>query len=537
MFQQIYDPVGGSFFISSLFAMLPLLSMFLMLGWLRIAPHVAALVSLVVCGLIAFFVYGMPLATVFNVGVYGAVFSVLTVLWIIVNALWLYNLTVRTGHFAILRDSFALISDDPRIQAIIIAFNFGALIEALAGAGTPVAIAGAMLVAIGVKPLKAATIALVADTAPVAFGALSVPISTLAQVTGIQIEILGHHVGIQTPVVAAIVPLVLVCIMDGKRGLRQTWPAAVVAGLAFSAAQWFTVTYVSVPLTDVVAALTSAGAVILFLKVWTPGKLPEGAFENEATQAAGGVAKKHSGRDQILAYMPYLVIIAIFAVAQFSAIQHLLNLATFKFSWPGLAITSPIGKTVGTGFTLNLLSAAGSLLLVSGILTALLLQVNARAALDTYVKTLTQLRWAFPTVLCVMALAFVMNYSGQTATLGRWLAGTGAAFAFLSPVIGWIGVAVTGSDNSANALFGALQVAAAQETGLSAALLAAANASGGVLGKMISPQSLAVGAAAVGIIGQEGVIFRQVIGWSLGLMFVMAALVYLQSTHVLAWMV
>lgn len=536
MFQQIYDPFHGSLFASSLFAMLPLLSMFVMLGWLRVSPHLSAFISLVICAAVGAFVYRMPMGTVFNVGLYGAVFSVLTVLWIIVNAIWLYNLTVRSGHFAILRDSFALISDDPRIQAILIAFSFGALIEALAGAGTPVAIAGAMLVAIGVKPLKAATIALVADTAPVAFGALAVPITTLAQVTGIPFDELGYHVGRQTPVIAALVPLVLIWIMDGKRGLRQTWPAAVVAGLAFAVAQWVSASHFSVALADVLGALASAAALIVFLKVWKPAKLPAGAFENEVTRSAEGVAIKHTRGALMLAYAPYFIIIVIFSLVQVGAVAQMLNVGTIKFPWPGLTILGQDGKAVGTGFTLNTLSAAGSLLLISGVLSALLLKVRFSDAIDTYGRTLYQLRWAAPTVLCVMALAFIMNYSGQTGTLGRWLAGTGSAFAFLSPVIGWIGVAVTGSDNSANALFGALQVAAAHHTGLSPALLAAANASGGVLGKMISPQSLAVGAAAVGIIGQEGLIFRKVVGWSLIMLLAMALLVYLQSTPVLRWM-
>ncbi|MBB5390746.1 MULTISPECIES: L-lactate permease [unclassified Herbaspirillum] len=536
MFQQIYDPVNGSLFASALFAMLPLLSMFVMLGWLRISPHLSAAISLLICGLVAGVVYRMPLEVVFNVGAYGAVFSVLTVLWIIVNAIWLYNLTVKSGHFAVLRDSFALISDDPRIQAILIAFSFGALIEALAGAGTPVAIAGAMLVAIGLHPLKAAVIALVADTAPVAFGALAVPITTLAQVTGIPFEELGRHVGHQTPVVAAFVPLVLIWIMDGKRGLSQTWIAAVTAGFSFGIAQWASASFFSVVLADVVGALASAAAVVVLLKFWRPVKLPAGAFQNDVTRNAGNLAAGHSRKQMLLAYAPYALIIAIFTMVQFGVVQKWLSLGTFKFAWPGLAISAQDGKAVGTMFTLNTLSAAGSLLLLAGAITAMMLKVSASQALETYGKTLVQMRWAVPTVLCVMALAFIMNYSGQTGTLGRWLAGTGSAFAFLSPVIGWIGVAVTGSDNSANALFGALQVAAAHETGLSPALLAAANASGGVLGKMISPQSLAVGAAAVGIIGQEGLIFRKVIGWSLSLLLVMAVLVYLQSTSVLSWM-
>ncbi|OWT80454.1 MULTISPECIES: L-lactate permease [unclassified Achromobacter] len=554
MFQQIYDPVGGSLFLSSLCAALPLLAMFIMLGWLRVAPHLAALVSLVVCILVAVLAYRMPVGATLNSGVYGAAFSVLTVLWIIVNAIWLYNLTVKSGHFAILKDSFAMISPDPRIQAILIAYNFGALMEALAGAGTPIAISGAMLLAIGIRPIKAAVLALVANTAPVAFGALAVPITTLAQVTNIPFDHLGAIVGHQTPLIAAFVPLILVGLMDGKRGLAQVWPAAIVSGVGFGLSQWASATFISVALADVIGALGSAAALIVFLKVWRCPR-PDSIDGMEPTAYGSGaqgnlsMAQPHSvgawlppgtplrptTGAMLQAYLPYMLIIAIFALAQMQVVKQWLAVGTVSFPWPGLSITNAAGAKVGTSFTLNSLSATGSLLLLSGILSALLLRVSAKTAIVTYGETIRQLRWAIPTVLCVLAIAFIMNYSGQTVTLGVWLAQTGPAFAFLSPVIGWIGVAVTGSDNSANALFGALQVAAANATGLNPALLAAANASGGVLGKMISPQSLAVGAAAVGIIGQEGLIFRKVIGWSVLLLAVLSLLVYLQ-TGPLAWM-
>ncbi|OZI50664.1 L-lactate permease [Bordetella genomosp. 4] len=562
MFQQVYDPVGGSLLLSALCAALPLLTMFILLGWFRVTPHRAALVSLLVCIGVALFGYGMPISTTLNTGIYGSAFSVLTVLWIIVNAIWLYNLTVKSGHFATLKDSFALISPDPRIQAILIAYNFGALMEALAGAGTPIAISGAMLLAIGMRPIKAAVLALVANTAPVAFGALAVPITTLAQVTGIPFEHLGAIVGHQTPLIAAFVPLILVWLTDSKRGLTQVWPAAVVAGVGFGLSQWASATFISVALADVIGALGSAFALILFLKVWRCPS-PDSASDMDASSSTaehsrgardtaapvheaiphsvgaylppGTVVRPTTG-SMFQAYLPYILIIAIFSLAQMQVVKQWLSVGTFSFAWPGLSITNAAGAKVGTMFTLNSLSATGSLLLLSGILSAILLRIDARTAIVTYRETVYQLRWAIPTVLCVLAIAFIMNYSGQTVTLGVWLAQTGSAFAFLSPVIGWIGVAVTGSDNSANALFGALQVAAANATGLNPALLAAANASGGVLGKMISPQSLAVGAAAVGIIGQEGLIFRKVIGWSLLLLAVLSLLVYLQ-TNVLAWMV
>ena len=532
MYQQIYDPIAGSLFISSLLAAVPLLTMFVLLGWLRVAPQIAAAVSLLICIAVAVVGYGMPMALALDVGLYGAAFSVLTVLWIIVNAIWLYNLTVRSGHFSVLKDSFASISPDPRIQSIIIAYNFGALLEALAGAGTPIAISGAMLLAIGIRPMKAAVLALVANTAPVAFGALAVPIVTLAQVSGEPFGLLGAIVGHQTPLLAAFVPLILVYILDGRRGLRQVFPAAVVSGVAFGLSQWVAATFISVELADIFGALGSAGALVVFLRFWKP--VTPASIEG-VEPAASSHAPKHSAATIWTAYAPYLLIIVIFSLAQMKWAQQLLGVGTFRFAWPGVSILNGAGKPVASTFVLNSLSATGTLLFVAGVISTILLKVRPAVALATYRGTLWQLRWAIPTVLCVLALAFVMNYSGQTITLGRWLAQTGPAFAFLSPVIGWIGVAVTGSDNSSNALFGALQVAAAHETGLRPALLAAANASGGVLGKMISPQSLAVGAAAVGIIGQEGTIFRKVIGWSLLLLLALSTLVYLQSGP-LAWM-
>lgn len=324
MYQQIYDPVGGSLALSSVLAALPLLTMFFLLGWLRVAPHKAAAASLVVCMGVAIIGYGMPVATTLNVGLYGAAFSFLTVLWIIVNAIWLYNLTVKSGHFAVLKDSFARISPDPRIQAIIIAYNFGALMEALAGAGTPIAISGAMLLAIGIRPIKAAVLALVANTAPVAFGALAVPIVTLAQVSGESFGELGAIVGRQTPLIAAFVPLILVFIFDGRRGLRQTWPGAVVSGVAFGVSQWVAASWISVELADVIGSLGSAGALILFLKIWQPPHCGDIADVDADTVAPA----EHTRRATWTAYAPYILIIIVFSLAQMKSVQGLLGVGT-----------------------------------------------------------------------------------------------------------------------------------------------------------------------------------------------------------------
>jgi lactate permease len=558
MYHQIFDPIGHSLGLSTIFAVLPLLTIFVLLGVVKMKAQWASLITLVVAVIVATTVYGMPTSQAVSSASEGAAFGLFPIMWIVFNAIWIYNLTVTTGHFDVLRRSFGAVSDDERIQAIIIAFSFGALLEALAGFGAPVAITAVMLIALGFAPLKAAAVALVANTAPVAYGAIAVPVTTLAKVTGLPLHDIASTVGRQTPILAVVVPLVLVFMVDGKRGVRQTWPAALVGGLVFGVAQFTASNYLSVELTDIVASLASAAALVLLLRVWQPTAILAGERLNDAvipdhlasatggtttttktggTEAAPDGATHDSPMETLKAYAPYLIIIAVFSLAQISAIKNLLAKGATKFTWPGLHIQGPDGKPPSSVvFAFGWLSAAGTLLLVAGLLTMFALKVSLPRALRTYVQTLDQLKWAILTVAAVLALAYVMNLSGQTVTIGRWLAGTGGFFAFLSPILGWIGVAVTGSDTSSNALFGTLQVAAAKQSGLSEVLMASANSSGGVLGKMISPQNLAIGAAAVGLAGEEGVLFRKVFGWSLLFLLLICVLVYLQSTPVLSWM-
>jgi lactate permease len=557
MYQQVYDPVSNSLGLSSIFAVLPIITLFVLLGGLKMKAQWASLISLAVALIVAVVVYPMPVGQALDSTAEGAAFGLFPIMWIVVNAVWLYNITVKTGDFAVLRRSFAKVSDDQRIQAIIIAFSFGALLEALAGFGTPVAITSVMLIALGFRPIKAAAVALVANTAPVAFGAIAIPIITLNSVTSIPKEDLGAMVGRQTPLLAVLVPLILVAIVDGVRGIRAVWPAALVGGVTFAVAQFLTSNYVSVELTDVVASLVSVVALVALLRVWQPSEplmdTDDGAQPSHRPAIAGAesanpaleadIRRRDGGNDQrgdvIRAYLPYAIIIVVFSLAQLSPIKNWLTDNTTKeFGWPGLDITNGKGEALKSlTYKFDWLSAAGTLLLISGLLTIAALRVNLRDALRVYVETLDQLKWAILTVATVLALAYVMNQSGQTITLAQWMAGAGGAFAFLSSFLGWLGVAITGSDTSSNALFGALQVQAAKDTGLDPTLLAAANSSGGVLGKMISPQNLAIGAAAVGMAGEEGTLFRRVLGWSLLLVFIMAVLVYLQSTSVLSWMV
>jgi lactate permease len=582
MYKQVLDPIGDSLGLSSIFAALPLLTLFVLLGVLRMKAWVASLIALGVAIAVALAVYSMPVGQTLAAATEGAAFGFFPIMWIVLNAIFIYTMTVVTGHFDVLRRSFAKVSDDQRVQAVIIAFCFGALLEALAGFGTPVAITSVMLIALGFRPIKAASVALVANTAPVAFGAIAVPITTLATVSGLPQDDLGAMVGRQTPILALFVPLALVFMIDGRRGLRQTWPAALVCGAAFGVAQFAVSNYVSIELTDIVASLVGAGATVLLLRVWSPTESYVETEERELVGASAGrgavgaagstgtasrdlssgtrsgatgsdrssvgtgtgtggaseIEVADSSADVARAYAPYLIIIAVFVIAQIPAIKDALDTVTKTFGWPGLHIENSKGEpSTISDFKLNWMGAAGTLLLIAGLITIPVIGITPAQAVRAYADAWRQMAFALLTVMTVLALAYVMNASGQTTTLGLWMAGAGGFFAVLSPILGWLGVAVTGSDTSSNSLFGALQVTAAKQAGLDPLLMAAANSSGGVLGKMISPQNLAIAAAAVGLSGREGDLFRKVFVWSVLFVLGMCVLVYLQSTSVLGWMV
>jgi lactate permease len=587
MYRPVLDAVAGSLFITALVAMLPLLALFVLLGVVRMRAWLASVIALAVAILVAVIAYSMPVTQAVLAATEGAAFGFFPILWIVINAIWIYNMTVVTGHFDVLRRSFTRVSDDARIQAVIVAFCFGALLEALAGFGTPVAITTVMLMALGFRPFKAAAVSLVANTAPVAFGALATPITTLAAVSGLPEHALSQMVGRQTPILGLFVPMALVFIIDRGKGVRETLPATLTCGVAFAITQFVTSNYISTQLTDIVASLVSALAVVLLLRVWQPAnryveldtEVTAGAGTGGAAQAAASTgapaatpAAARAGRqegggsdhpigegvgtqedlaardaaahdtrsDVIKAYAPYLIVVVVFVLAQLPGIKDLLasKWANPSFSWPGLNLQSPDGKpsTIPT-FRFNWLGAAGTLVLIAGLITIPVIGISWGKALRAYGQTYKQLAAAIVTVMAVLALAYVMNASGQTSTLGSWLAASGGLFAILSPILGWLGVAVTGSDTSSNSLFGALQVSAARQAGLNPLLMAASNSSGGVLGKMISPQNLAIAAGAVAMAGREGDIFRSVLAWSLGFLAFMCVLVYLQSTPVLSWMV
>lgn len=583
MFRQILDPIAGSLVLSALCAALPLVLLFVLIGVFRVKAPKAAFVSLVLSIVLAVFGWKMPVGQALSSTAEGVAFGLFPILWILVNALWVYRLTVATPWFEVMGQTIRSISRDHRILAILIAFGFGALLEALAGFGAPVAIAAAMLIAAGMKPLKSAMVALVANTAPVAFGAMGAPIIALAGVTGLSQDTLAKMAGRQG-IIALVVPLVLVYIVDGRRGLKQTWPVALVAGFVFSISQFAASNYMAFALTDVIAAVATVAAVMGMLAFWqpsqtigsdgaddqatAPGPVLAGAGSGSAvgtarysasrsvTEAVAGAAtarganapegppaednSRPSGGRILMATAPYLIIIAVFSIAQIPSVKAWLsaNGSYVIKTWPGLDVQTSAGKAPSAmKFTFDHIKGIGTMLFISGLATMALYKVSIAKGARIYKEGVYALRWTIVTVCLMLALAYVMNLSGQTTTLGVALAATGGLFAVLSPVIGWIGTALTGSDTSSNALFGQLQVSAAHQGGLSPVLMAVSNSTSGALGKMVSLQNLAVAAAAASLAGGENILFRKMLWPSLALLTLLAGFIYLQSTSILGWMI
>lgn len=551
MFQPELWPLG-SHALTAIVALLPLLTVFVLLGGLRWKAHWAGLSAVAVAILVAIFAYKMPVGMTISAAFEGAAFGLFPILWIVLTAVWLYELTVVSGRFEHLRGAIYLITDDPRILAVLIAFGFGALLEALAGFGAPVAITGVMLMAVGYPPLRAAITVLLANTAPVAFGALAIPIITAGNLTHIPYTQIGAYVGHQTPLLAWAVPMLLVIVADGVRGLKETLPATLTVGITFSIAQWFASTFISVELTDVIASLVALAAGVILMRFWKPKGTAEAhdrlLATREAEAAAGYKSGEQHGSDKTerpttaqiwMALFPYLVVVALFTISKMvPVIKDFLASTDVKIKWPGIAgkINTTLGAPNGTTtYVFSWLSSPGSLLLISGIIVAIGYRIPAGQAIKTLGQMIYKMRWTILTIASVLALAYVMNLSGQTYSVGVWIASVGGIFAFFSPILGWIGTAVTGSDTSANALFSTLQQAAGQSANIDPTLLVSANTAGGVVGKMISPQNLAIAATAVGLAGKESDIFRNAMKWSLGLLLALCIIIGLQSTPVLSW--
>ncbi|WP_416770620.1 lactate permease LctP family transporter [Pseudomonas sp. RHF3.3-3] len=530
--QQLYSPLG-SLGLSALAAVIPIVFFFLALAVFRLKGHVAGSITLALAILVAIFAFKMPVDMALAAAGYGFAYGLWPIAWIIVAAVFLYKLTVKSGQFEIIRSSVLSITDDQRLQVLLIGFCFGAFLEGAAGFGAPVAITAALLVGLGFNPLYAAGLCLIANTAPVAFGALGIPIIVAGQVTGIDAFKIGAMTGRQLPLLSLFVPFWLVFMMDGLRGVRETWPAALVAGLSFAITQYFTSNFIGPELPDITSALASLISLTLFLKVWQPrrtaGAQIAGATAGAAvTASAGGfgqprrtLASPYSLGQIFKAWSPFLiltVLVTIWTLKSFKAMfatGGAMYSSVFSFAVPHLdqlvIKTAPIVANptpIPAVFKLDPISATGTAIFFSALVSMLVLKIDLKTGLTTFKETFYELRWPILSIGMVLAFAFVTNYSGMSSTLALVLAATGAAFPFFSPFLGWLGVFLTGSDTSSNALFSSLQATTAHQIGVNDTLLVAANTSGGVTGKMISPQSIAVACAATGLVGKESDLFR-----------------------------
>ena len=545
---QNYSPLG-SIGLSALIAAIPLFILLYMLGIKRSKGHNAAFFGLLSAVLIAIFVFGMPAGLAISATLNGALVGIFPIVWIIVTAIWVYNMTVESGEFEIIKNSLASITDDRRLQALFIAFAFGSFIEGTAGFGTPVAITAAMLVGLGFNPVYAAGICLVANTAPVAFGAIGIPVVVLGQVSGIEAMTLSKVIGRQLPFLSLIVPLWVVVMMCGWKRAMEVLPAVIVAGVCFAATQFFTSNYISVYLPDITSAFVTIIGLLVFLKIWKPSQVWH--FPDEKPSATGKVELKYSGSEVLRAWAPYIilaVLVFLWADDKFIGFKALLiqwekALGLTPIQWPGLhnlvirtapvvAKNAPYAATYG----INFLSAAGTAIFVSGLLSLFIIpNYSVSRAVACFGKTIKLLVYPICTISMILGLAYIMNYSGMSSTLGLAFTSTGAAFPFFSPILGWLGVFLTGSDTSSNALFGSMQKTAAQQLGIDPNLTVAANSTGGVCGKMISPQSISVATAATGLVGEESTIFRFALPHSIAMIIIIGLMTYLQS-NVLHWM-
>lgn len=534
-FVQSSTAVGGSLALTALLGILPLLTFFVMLGVLRMKSHFAALGSLAVSLIIAVVAYGMPAQYAVLSASEGVVAGLFPILWIVMMAVWFYHITEESGRTKDLRELFSILGrGDIRIQAVLIAFCFGAILEALAGFGAPVAIVCALLIALGLKPLKAAVVTLIANTAPVAFGAMGTPVTTAGQLLDsangpAMAHAVAMDVVIMIPFIAAFVPLMLVALLDGKRGVKQLWPFALAVGIFFALAQHFSVPVVGYELTDVTSAAGGfVGAILLFI-FWKPTTPEEYKTETgtDLTAMRGWMA-----------VMPYVLVILIFGASNLiPAIKKFLGQFTQKVAWPlidGHIFAEGASKASSTTvLSIPWLANPGTLLFITAVIVVVaytLCNENGRYELGfgksvkLFFQTFYDNRYAILTIATILGLAYVMNASGQTVAVGAFLAGAGKIFVCFSPILGWIGTAVTGSDTSANALFTTLQSTAAKKIGVEPTWTVAANTCGGVIGKVVSPQNLAIAATSIGMPGSESTLFRKVVAFSVGMLIAICVL-------------
>lgn len=548
---QHYDPTGNGV-VSTLLAAAPVVVLLGAIAWLRIRVHLAAWLGLGVALALALGVYRMPVQAVLGATGYGAAYGLFPIGWIILNLIFLYQLTVRRGLFDVLRGSLASLAPDPRVQVILIAFSFGAFFEGAAGFGTPVAVTSAILISLGFAPLQACGLSLIANTAPVAFGSLGTPIIALNAVTGMDLHQLSAMAGRQLPFFSLIVPFWVVWAMAGWRGMLGVWPAALTAGISFAVPQFLVSNYHGPWLVDVVASVCSMGALAGLLRFWIPRTI--WALPAASSTPAERPVQHYTRRELKRAWLPWATLSLFLFVWGLPQVKGFLN-GDSPLGVGGASVRLPSGVTKidipvpkldrvvlrsppvaplnaqpeRAVFVWNWLSATGTAILLAAVVTGVLIGYSPRELLAVYWVTLIRVRFSLLTIAGMLALGYVTRYSGADATLGLALAHTGTWYPFFGTLLGWLGVALTGSDTASNVLFGSLQRITAEQTGISPILMGAANSSGGVMGKMIDAQSIVVASTATNWFGHEGEILRYVFFHSLALATLTGVLVYLQA--------
>lgn len=546
---QVYDPLGN-IWLSSLFAAVPIIFFFVALTFLKLKGYVAGTITVALALIVAIFLYGMPTQMALASGVFGFFYGLWPIAWIIIAAVFLYKVSVETGQFEIIRRSILSVTEDQRLQLLLVGFAFGAFLEGAAGFGAPVAITAALLVGLGFQPLYAAGLCLIANTAPVAFGAMGIPIIVAGQVTGLDPFHIGQMAGRQLPLLSVLVPFWLILIMDGVRGVRETWPAILVAGGSFAIVQFFTANFVGPELPDITAALAALIVLPLFLKVWKPRRIFRFETSGSAPAPAAQAQKSTYTAGQIArAWSPFLILtvfVMIWSIAPFKALfaakgplAGMVSHVSIPFLDKLVIKQAPIVATAtpfAADFKFDWFSATGTAIFLAAILSIIVLRMKPAHAVATFADTIRGLLVPIYSIGMVLAFAFIANYSGLSSTLGLMLSQTGSSFTFFSPFLGWLGVFLTGSDTSANALFAALQATTAHQIGVSDVLLVAVNTTGGVTGKMISPQSIAIACAATGLIGRESDLFRFTVRHSLALAALVGIITTVQA-YLLPWMI
>ncbi|WP_171334414.1 L-lactate permease [Acinetobacter stercoris] len=548
--QQIYDPMGN-IWISSIIALIPIIFFFLALAIFRMKGSKAGTITVILALLVSLFAYQMPATMAFASAIYGFFYGLWPISWIIIGAVFLYKVSVKTGQFNIIRSSILSLTEDQRLQMLLVGFAFGTFLEGAAGFGAPVAITAALLVGLGFKPLYAAGLCLIVNTAPVAFGAMGIPIIVAGQVSGVDTMEISQMVGRQLPFMVPIVLFWIMAIMDGWRGIKETWPAVIVAGGSFALAQYLTSNFVGPELPDITAAIASLVSLTVLLKFWQPKHIFR--FDQDDTHVDAELEaekqKKYTIGQIIKAWSPFAILTAMVTIwsikpfkalfAKDGALQDWVISIKVPFLHQLIQKLPPVvpeAKDYDAIFKFDWFSATGTAIFIAAIISIIFLKMKASDAVKTFAETVNELKTPIYSIGMVLAFAFIANYSGMSATLALALAHTGDAFTFFSPFLGWIGVFLTGSDTSANALFSALQATTAQQIGVPEVLLVAANTSGGVTGKMISPQSIAIACAAVGLVGKESDLFRFTVKHSITFTIMIGIIITLQA-YVFPWMI